>query len=762
MNCRVIVLGCGSEAEVPEKGCECEQCRETRASKWPRSSPAVMLVHNDTRLLLDAGPDIGKQLERKGIFNPHYCWISHAHPDHIDGIDDLPASTRVFIKEPFEFDHCRVEVFPVTHSTIRPATGCVFYSDHLKIAYVPDFLEISPEGKELIKGANLAILDGSSILRDIRRGTEEEPIGHQSMANSLRMAKDLGIKRVLFLHFGHIKVGRDTLREILSSNVPDAPEFFLSQDGFEIDILDGIRQEQEGKTFKSILSGLYLLPPHGELIAKREKTLIIKSVKFTENLLVPVYVVSKEEDDPRGQASVWAKIVLSEPEAIDLEQFEKLRDQHRITDEERETWWKGIKKFYAYKFQFLEGYIPPYKCILEPGVQVWIKNVTFIGEKPKELALENTFDVPGYHQDGTLSWDVGHAEYITLSYSDIETINYDIENKYERWPELIADHRYIQIWYARGRKTIRTDGGEEDIVKVHARVVDALRSMYFPMEPAERGKNAELDRLSRKFEKTSPPETEEERREWDRKRRELFEKGKLKAREVVIPEDKLKVIYPGYLLNLTDEEIEELHHDLHTTYQAPRINKELVVNAHIFVVGALRGRGREHPWIGDELDRETRRITGDRVRLLGPRVQEWNPSLVQETLVPLVNIHEALSLVGSWVYGLVEAPHDADFLIRHPLFVEEAWRNLQKLLPDVSVHITPEEKGPNWDYVPLGDFIVVPKGWEIEDFEPEIEPEGLTSDCQQLLRSVRPFMLKENYLLFDPQGREIIIRDSLL
>lgn len=107
----------------------------------------------------------------------------------------------------------------------------------------------------------------------------------------------------------------------------------------------------------------------------------------------------------------------------------------------------------------------------------------------------------------------------------IPSIEYDLKNAKERWRELNADHRYLHIGYIKIK-----NGGKwgdwtlEKIIRCHARIVDELRKLYFPYIPVseDRPNLRELDLESRKFEKTDPPKSAEEVKEWEEKRRALI------------------------------------------------------------------------------------------------------------------------------------------------------------------------------------------------------------------------------------------------
>ena len=105
----------------------------------------------------------------------------------------------------------------------------------------------------------------------------------------------------------------------------------------------------------------------------------------------------------------------------------------------------------------------------------------------------------------------------------------DLEHPEGRWRELLRDHQLLHIGYYRlKRGEAWGEWTEEDIIRYHAKVVDALRRLYFPMLPEAPEPDgglsawkAELDRLSERFEETRPPR-EDELPEWDAKRAEIL------------------------------------------------------------------------------------------------------------------------------------------------------------------------------------------------------------------------------------------------
>ena len=82
----------------------------------------------------------------------------------------------------------------------------------------------------------------------------------------------------------------------------------------------------------------------------------------------------------------------------------------------------------------------------------------------------------------------------------MQGIEYDIKHKLR--PQLFANHRYLTIGYNRLKEGKKWgDWTKEDVIKYHAKVVDALRDQgyNFPIHP-NKGGIRELDLHSRKHE----------------------------------------------------------------------------------------------------------------------------------------------------------------------------------------------------------------------------------------------------------------------
>ena len=86
---KVTILGTGTSCGVPQIGCHCAVCMsEDPRDKRLRCS--ALVETNETRILLDCGPDFREQMLRVGFDKVlDAVFITHEHYDHVGGLDDL-------------------------------------------------------------------------------------------------------------------------------------------------------------------------------------------------------------------------------------------------------------------------------------------------------------------------------------------------------------------------------------------------------------------------------------------------------------------------------------------------------------------------------------------------------------------------------------------------------------------------------------------------------------------------------------------------
>jgi phosphoribosyl 1,2-cyclic phosphate phosphodiesterase len=97
---RVTLLGCGSSGGVPTLGGpdghgNWGACDPAEPANRRTRSSIVIEAPGGGRLLVDAGPDLRAQFLAAGIARIDAVLFTHAHADHIMGIDELRAINRL-------------------------------------------------------------------------------------------------------------------------------------------------------------------------------------------------------------------------------------------------------------------------------------------------------------------------------------------------------------------------------------------------------------------------------------------------------------------------------------------------------------------------------------------------------------------------------------------------------------------------------------------------------------------------------------------
>jgi phosphoribosyl 1,2-cyclic phosphate phosphodiesterase len=85
---KITVLGCGDSAGVPRIGGDWGDCDPTDLRNR-RTRPSLMVQSDTTTLVVDTGPDFGIQLTREHIKTIDGVLYTHAHSDHVAGMDEL-------------------------------------------------------------------------------------------------------------------------------------------------------------------------------------------------------------------------------------------------------------------------------------------------------------------------------------------------------------------------------------------------------------------------------------------------------------------------------------------------------------------------------------------------------------------------------------------------------------------------------------------------------------------------------------------------
>lgn len=216
-------LGTSAAWPLPRLGCNCQVC-SSLDPKDKRGRSAILI---DNFILIDAGPDIYKQLINNNPEKLDSVLITHHHPDHILGIHDLghiynrnsplkifspkPVINQIKAKfdynlnplklipvneqEAFQIGNYKVTFFPVEH--VKQSTYGIKVKMGKFLAYIPDIAKLPKKSADEIKDCHLLIIDGSSL----------DKIGHTkshiTIIDGINLSKKIKAKLTYFTHLGH-------------------------------------------------------------------------------------------------------------------------------------------------------------------------------------------------------------------------------------------------------------------------------------------------------------------------------------------------------------------------------------------------------------------------------------------------------------------------------------------------------------------------------------------------------------------------------
>jgi phosphoribosyl 1,2-cyclic phosphate phosphodiesterase len=225
---KLTILGSGTSTGVPVLGCRCGVC----TSNEPRNSRtrcSALFEWSGCKVLVDTATDFRLQALREGIDRIDGVLYTHAHADHVHGIDDLRTFTlvsgeaiptyaapavlariqglfsyifsdhdapgfrpRLQVREvtgPFQLFGQLVTPIPLVHG---PGESLGYRVGNL--AYVVDCSAIPSSSMELLQGLEVLVIDALRF-----RGHES----HFSVSEAIGVAKQLGVPRTLLTHLTH-------------------------------------------------------------------------------------------------------------------------------------------------------------------------------------------------------------------------------------------------------------------------------------------------------------------------------------------------------------------------------------------------------------------------------------------------------------------------------------------------------------------------------------------------------------------------------
>ena len=252
---KLTFLGTGTSCGVPTIGCQCEVCQSTDP-KDKRLRCSALVETERTRLLIDCGPDFRQQMMPQPFRRIDGILITHAHYDHMGGMDDVrpycqfgeinvyadpiarkgllemlpycfaenrypgvPASGlhEIHKHEPFTIGDFTIMPIEVMHGKL-PITGYRIGP----LTYITDMKTID-EGE-------LQYMEGTEIL--VVNALRQQPHhSHQTLDDAVTFAQRVGARRTLLIHSSH-HIG---LHEAVNRHLPAGIEMAFDGQMIEID-----------------------------------------------------------------------------------------------------------------------------------------------------------------------------------------------------------------------------------------------------------------------------------------------------------------------------------------------------------------------------------------------------------------------------------------------------------------------------------------------------------------------------------------------
>ncbi|MCC7430127.1 MBL fold metallo-hydrolase [bacterium] len=226
---KITFLGTGNSTGVPVLACDCRVCKSENPKNKRLRASILITTDNGKNIVIDTSTDFRQQCLQNKITNVDAIFYTHAHADHILGLDEIRAfnfaskkaipifgsketlegitKTFHYIAEPIQkgggipqillnFVESDFELFGLNFQLIPLKHGLmdVFGLRTGDFAYVTDFNKISENSKAKLKNLKLLVL---GILREKAHAT------HIGLQEGLALVEELKPEKTLVTHTAH-------------------------------------------------------------------------------------------------------------------------------------------------------------------------------------------------------------------------------------------------------------------------------------------------------------------------------------------------------------------------------------------------------------------------------------------------------------------------------------------------------------------------------------------------------------------------------
>lgn len=252
---KITFLGTGTSSGIPLIACNCSVCT-SKDIKDKRLRCSVLIEWDNFKTIIDAGTDFRQQMLRENVQQLDAVLITHAHIDHIGGLDELRAFNfkqgkdmpvyadnlaEQMLRNMFSyvFQDIKYPGIPnITLNNFQDAAFCIDGKNVIPIkvlhgnmpitgfriddfTYITDGKTISKEEQAKIKGSKTLVINAVRI---------EEHHSHFNLKEALAFIKEMKVEQAYLIHISHRFGKHKDIEALLPPNV------HVAYDGLQLEV----------------------------------------------------------------------------------------------------------------------------------------------------------------------------------------------------------------------------------------------------------------------------------------------------------------------------------------------------------------------------------------------------------------------------------------------------------------------------------------------------------------------------------------------
>ena len=243
---KIRFLGTGTSQGVPVIACDCEVCTSIDLHDKRLRSSILIELDNGKHVVVDTGPDFRYQMLREDVKHVDAILMTHAHKDHIAGLDDVRAfnykqqeaisiyanaETLESLQREFYYAFSAIKYpgipqlelkeitpsnsFNILETEITPVEVLHYKMPVLgfrigDFAYITDAKTVSEESRKLLKGVKTLVVNALQ---------EAAHVSHFTLGEALQFIEDIQPDQAYLTHISHRFGTHEYIESILPNNV---------------------------------------------------------------------------------------------------------------------------------------------------------------------------------------------------------------------------------------------------------------------------------------------------------------------------------------------------------------------------------------------------------------------------------------------------------------------------------------------------------------------------------------------------------------